>query len=907
MDEEMEPARKLTIETLEANAPYLQSWAFEQTPASSEPVSESYLSKAAEARFIFWLIGSKTTDAVEAEVRTAMDNQVPALVFLLPADSRDGRTAALLEEFSDRFKYRELQAIEDLPIEIDLALRDEIVRALRSTAAHARPAQDLLELLGRSSRARSIERWLAAGLPAEVAAELADQVKIGAAPAEVLPDPSKPFTVLTGEAGLGKSLASERFLQSAIATFLQDRQAPIPLFLPAREVGDSLEGTTTEAADGLGDPGQLGVCLVIDGVDEAGLAKADQLLTQSRTLVRSWPKAQILITSRPLSTFARVEERRELPRLDQEESRQVVSLTAGREVTLGDQASWAAPIREAAQVPLFALLLGVELDAGYSGRSRAQLLSRLADRAVNTVGPEARPTLRRLALLAVERANGPVDESEIGGPAIATELEQSRLIARDAGQLRFPLVLVAQWFAAEALAEGKKPVADLVAAPADLELWRYPLAILAANFSHEQVMAVLGPIATAHPGFASQVIQEAIGRWASDTKGSIGPIAEAGRRIREVTEAWLSGLGELAPSLLPRAQWEGEAIKLPPLGLAQDGALLIGGWYAGRDDLDETTQLPADLLSPLPHVSDLAREWPHLRGGRPSRQAGWAWRWSLEELRHELGFLLRNRSISVDPAAQAQRVWRAARIVMGVGPTHRDALEIDAVRARAQELWQGDPTTYMGVGGQVHLGRLFAALDEAQERGETILAPPAEEGQGSGLLLPANVRQELGVERLADLYMQAMREYENLTSGLFAALKPFMQTAMTLPACMHAQIYPIPSGAPGMGADTGIAWWFEALPFGEESRTEFTVEQGDRDAFVFAWKDRTAELTAQTRARRPEQARWIGLSFHTSVLRLDPDSPLDETMLTWLWDDLSRINWVEGNLGERRGQAQLLP
>jgi hypothetical protein len=173
-------------------------------------------------------------------------------------------------------------------------------------------------------------------------------------------------------------------------------------------------------------------------------------------------------------------------------------------------------------------------------------------------------------------------------------------------------------------------------------------------------------------------------------------------------------------------------------------------------------------------------------------------------------------------------------------------------------------------------------------------------------LLPPNVRQELGLERLADLYQRAMEEYEALTSGLFASLRPFMQTAMTLPACMHAQIYPIPSGVP-TSPDTGIAWWFEALPVGEPSRTDFTVEQEGREEFVFAWRDRMDELTAQTRARRPDQARWIGLSFHTSYLHLDPDSPLDEIVLSWLWQDLERISWVTGHLGERTAQGQLLP
>jgi hypothetical protein len=59
----------------------------------------------------------------------------------------------------------------------------------------------------------------------------------------------------------------------------------------------------------------------------------------------------------------------------------------------------------------------------------------------------------------------------------------------------FPRALAAQWLAAQALADGTRSGKQLAENPRDLELWRYPLAMLIGNYTHEQVSLVIGPLA----------------------------------------------------------------------------------------------------------------------------------------------------------------------------------------------------------------------------------------------------------------------------------------------------------------------------------------------------------------------------------------------------------------------------
>ena len=127
------------------------------------------------------------------------------------------------------------------------------------------------------------------------------------------------------------------------------------------------------------------------------------------------------------------------------------------------------------------------------------------------------------------------------------------------------------------------------------------------------------------------------------------------------------------------------------------------------------------------------------------------------------------------------------------------------------------------------------------------------------------------------------------------AASPWMQTAVTLPAVLHGYLNP---GDPTRGFEGGptIAWWLEALPAEEPLRVEIELEHEDRREEHHAM---FVEQARRGRALRTRHRAWLDSTSHSSVLGVFSLFSAQEVVYDWLWNDLKRIRWVDGNLGER--------
>ena len=137
MNAELQPARDRVVSVLDS-APFLLSWAFEYTPASSQSVDRSYLEKVRRAAFVFWLVGSETTAPVTAEIQEAVSADRRLIVMVLPASKRDPATNELIKLVRPRAKYREVADLDQLAVEVNLAVSDEINRALQDLPGMSR-------------------------------------------------------------------------------------------------------------------------------------------------------------------------------------------------------------------------------------------------------------------------------------------------------------------------------------------------------------------------------------------------------------------------------------------------------------------------------------------------------------------------------------------------------------------------------------------------------------------------------------------------------------------------------------------------------------------------------------------------------------------------------------------------
>ncbi len=676
MDDEMQPARDRLVTVLDG-APFLLAWAFEYTPASSQNVDWSYLEKVRRSAFVFWLVGRNTTEPVEAEINEALAADRRLVVLRLPKPTRDERSLRLLERVRPRAKYRDVADLDQLAVEATLAVNDEISRALQDLPGMSRIAR--LDELGRASRARSIERWQAADVPLAQALELSDDLTVGAPPEDAVPREANPLVILRGDVGAGKSLSSERLLQAAIARQLEDATAPVPVFVRARDVGGDLKATALAASDGLGDPRQQGVFLVIDGADEPGIGAAAESLREARELTGTWPRTSTVITTRPLSPFARAEEAVDLSRMSPEGARALIGRIAGREVTLGQEAGWPANLREAIRLPLFAVLLGGHLRRSGVGvpASRAQLLSDLVQRGLARAGEDAAPLLRKLATVSLRYGGGPVPEAEVGSPGDLERLEESRLVARRGATVVFPLIVIAQWFAAESLVEGEPTIGDLVREPESLELWRYPLALVVGTRSHAAASAILGPLAQEHAGFASQIVEEGIAKWSSEEDVSPPPPRECGARIRAATAAWLEGIRPLdaASGII------GADGRLAAIGVHADDRWLDTGWFVAETSEDDVLELPTGVFGLLQSPEEAAN-WRGVRGARPGRQPAWAWRWAFEGVRDEVKALIKARAVPLlDSPLRNSRLWTVSCALLNLPFVHDEPIDLRPLAA----------------------------------------------------------------------------------------------------------------------------------------------------------------------------------------------------------------------------------
>src|SRR3989442_1327444 len=196
MNDELRWAREETIRVF-TGTDIASVWAFERTPGSSEPLTETYLRKVRESDLFIWLVGEVTTEPVACEVREALESARSFLVVKLPASRRDAFTESLLAEISTRVKWIDLKESADLPAQLELTVADEMIRAMRRQPGLGRVA--LLQEMGRASRARCIERFQAAGLARAEAVEFADDPTVGTIPTDLLDPSARPVAVLVGE------------------------------------------------------------------------------------------------------------------------------------------------------------------------------------------------------------------------------------------------------------------------------------------------------------------------------------------------------------------------------------------------------------------------------------------------------------------------------------------------------------------------------------------------------------------------------------------------------------------------------------------------------------------------------------------------------------------------------------
>jgi hypothetical protein len=184
---------------------------------------------------------------------------------------------------------------------------------------------------------------------------------IGQAKADLIFDGTKPVQILVGDQGAGKSLIAERCFQFAIKESKNNRKKPLPIYIEASQISDSLIKEIYIKTYRLGYPDTCGIFLIIDGVDEIGPNAIEKYITEARIIVNRWPKSNVLITTRPFIRWEDKEEKVIIQPLNQDESLKLINLVSHRNLKYLHE--WPDSIIDVIKRPLFALLVGLYLKA----------------------------------------------------------------------------------------------------------------------------------------------------------------------------------------------------------------------------------------------------------------------------------------------------------------------------------------------------------------------------------------------------------------------------------------------------------------------------------------------------------------------------------------------------------------
>ena len=354
MTDELQWARDVAEATFRA-LPIVRPWTFEHTPASSESATATYLRKVEEADFVLWLVGAQTTLPVVDEVHACITHDRRLLVFKLPAENRDELTRRLLDEVSPLVKWRNVTNRDLLAAELTASISDQLVLALRDPAPPAR--RQRLRAWRALSAATCKRSWISLGVPDEVATELAADQTIG----DFLAPSETRLRMLVGDVGTGKSLAASRLFQHAIDRALQDATQPLPLFFDARHLGEPLHEGIDKRSVGIVRAFQQPILVILDGLDEVGVSRANELLAQAHSYVDANPQSAAVVTTKPLPGLRIIDNPIRIPPLSDAAALSLISRIAGHNVGLGQMYGWPDSVRDAAKNPLFAIMIGSEL------------------------------------------------------------------------------------------------------------------------------------------------------------------------------------------------------------------------------------------------------------------------------------------------------------------------------------------------------------------------------------------------------------------------------------------------------------------------------------------------------------------------------------------------------------------
>ncbi len=866
--------------------PNCSVWAFEDMPASSQQARDYYVSNAADADFVIWLVGEETTKPVVEEVHACMSVRGKLLAFLLPVDSRDEVTNQLVKEAGDYAKWCEVGSLNTLGELIRASLADEINRLFRTSFPGGR--DPLLRQFQRESIARCKKSLTTLGVTDDVADELAQDSTVGYG----LAPPASGVNRVVGDQGVGKSLAVERLFQKAISTALADHSQPFPVFVRARDLNQPVRQYVETVASGYAFPAVQGAFVVVDGLDEVGTETANRVLDDLEVYALANPKVTVMVTNRPLPSLQDVGHEIEVPRMEEPELLALMSKIARRKVGRNELLHLPQSVQSVANLPLFAIMIGSELGRvpAVSWAMPTQLMSRIADRALREMASQqddVADLLQKLAVASVTNGSS-VNKVEIHPrQSMRNLLANSRLVHEQGDKVDFALPVFREWFAARAIVEGQVSLDDLKPVS---DRWLIPIGIAIHSENETVGLSLAANLASSDPGLAGQVFEEAERSWFTPDANNQeiqGTYLEIGGKIRSAMEDWSNGLGKLMPAIGP-VKSNGE---VRTLGIAGNSRMIYTSWYYGSEALEPVIDLPRnagfgsgkfnpDWPSVASVVKPPARVGPWLMTKMmlsdslseilKSRRLALASTDAVQELAYEFACNLSARGFSIpDSADIPEVVENMDRHLSDVFSLHVNGSiyrydELHAIRNQLAEMLQE---------GEVSIVNPWPGPDQAFPTGR------------SSWMWDEEFTDQRLLERTTAIFEAALRIYTAMVDTWFHCFGERLKLNSILPVKLEGRLV-IPSSPRASFDGPVLTWWPRPVSNNEQSHVDF--ELGARDDSTQSLIRERVEI-ARLEALENSGVFWSSMG----LLHHDGKRPATELAHRWLISDLKDIGWTD--------------
>lgn len=695
---------------------------------------------------------------------------------------------------------------------------------------------------------------------------------------------SGPITVASGPMGVGKSTELERLHCAAIDAARENRNAPIPIFATAAEIGHMpLLDALSRHVEGLGDPSRVGVHLVIDSLDEASV-QVGALTAGIATMRAEWPNSTVLLGTRPQETPRGVEYVTVEPMTP--EAAQSLMKTIDPDIV--ELVWFPEELAEVLRVPLFAIQAAVDHRDGHgTGLDRGQLVASVGKRALDDLGGDANAVasmLARLACRIVEGGGRLVDPRDLDlRAAEVARLAQLPIVQTVGGKLSFQLAILTEWFAADALLHDPEVLERSVSSPLRAHRWRYVFAQALLQGSAGKVDLVMSTLLDKVPATAGWVLQEAL---ASEPDPPSTPldenILEAGARVRDATQAWLG------PCAFVAERWTDDG-ELPTLGIHAERQWLTTAWQAGEERvLEPVVHLPPGV-HPLTDVDDA---WTGTRSGTATGGEAWPWEWARDEIRKDIEDCLEGRELLADIAeCRPELAWDYAHAILGRDDSLRSQpirrADLEAVIARHRSTSPIDDVTSVG-GSRWTLseGESFVA-DLVRVGMEEIEPPWMPADPPAGGSEPQRESERL-LARLELVTKAALDIYQAIVERHLPEFAPALNTYLLLPGRVVGMVIP-PDPKRGFAPLPRCRWRIEPLPAGSANKASWSVWDSDNKSATARLEDRWEQL----RTLRGNLAERMTLGERMSKLAFATATPASTYALELLWKDLARFGWVE--------------